>query len=219
MHVSQIAAVAAGLLDLFAPLRCPLCGLALVDRRRCPPCALPDPGSVRRRLCADDRGEFLILAGGIFAGRLREVVHAFKYQQDPGALRLLSAQAAMALPPDLHWQALVPVPTHRVRARERGWGAVGGLAVRISALLDIPVAAALDRNRYTPALTGHGVLARRKILRGALRARPVGGHLLLVDDVYTTGATYQACRRKLLEAGAQSVDLLVIARTPPRVGC
>ena len=203
-------------LDLLAPLRCPLCGFKLVGYSSCPDCELPDAGLVLRQLRSGARGEYLVLAGGSFEGRLRHLVHAFKYRQDPAALRMLVDQTVCALPRGLVWDAIIPVPAHRVRVRERGWEAVEQLARAISAASGIPLRRGLRRVRYTAPLTGHGVVGRRKLLRGSIRAAPVTGSLLLVDDVLTTGTTFRTCRRCLLEAGARSVDLLVPARTPTR---
>ncbi|MCK4303097.1 MAG: ComF family protein [Candidatus Eisenbacteria sp.] len=212
----KLASTLQVLLDLLAPLRCPLCGFKLVGHKSCPECELPGAGLILRQLRSDGRGEYLVLAGGSFEGRLRHLVHAFKYRQDPAALRILVAQTACALPRGLAWDAIVAVPAHRVRVRERGWEAVEQLARGISATSGIPMRGGLRRVRYTAPLTGHGVVGRRKLLRGSIRAAPVTGSLLLVDDVLTTGATFRTCRRSLLAAGARSVDLLVAARTPPR---
>lgn len=201
------------LLDLLAPLRCPLCELKLTGGG-CPDCGFPDRRLVSRRLHRDSRGEFLVLAGGRFEGPLRKLVHAFKYRQDPGAIRLLVRQTLHALPSGLHWQILVPVPAHRVRARERGGQSVRTFARALSRATGVPLRTPLTRVRYTEPLTGLGGESRRRLLEGALRSRAVEGCLLLVDDVSTTWATFHACRRVLLEAGARSVDLLVAARTP-----
>ncbi len=202
-------------LDLLAPLLCPLCGRALARADACPSCGLPGAAPVSRVLREDDLGPYLVLAGGPLAGDLRRLVHAFKYRQDPVALALLAAQARSAIPPGVcGWDALVPVPAHPVRRRARGWDAADGLARRVASLVGLPVVRPLRRIRYAEPLTGHGRLARRRLLAGTLAAHGAWGRLLVVDDVFTTGTTFQACRRALLAAGAISVDLLAGARTP-----
>jgi len=201
-------------LDLVAPPRCPACQLKLLDDCYCPTCGFPDKCIVCRQLREDSDGVYLLLAGGFFAGGLREIVHAFKYQSDQAALGILANQTALALPDGLCWDGLVPVPAHPVRVRERGMALTTALANALSNLTGIPVISPLRRQQYTKTLTGHGREARRRILEEAVVSSKVSGSLLLVDDVATTGATFGVCRRALLSAGARSADLLVAARTP-----
>jgi predicted amidophosphoribosyltransferase len=205
------------LLGLVAPFRCPVCSRELERPLGCRACRLPGRARVVRRLQGDAAGPYLVLGGGSFAGRLRRAIHAVKYRQDAVALELLARQTALALPPGLRWDAIVPVPAHRVRARERGWEPVWELARRVGRRSGLPVARRLRRVRYTPALAGRHRWARQRIVRGAFRAgRPVTGRLLVLDDVGTTGATFRSCRRELLRSGALSVDLLAAALTPRR---
>lgn len=168
-----------------------------------------------RQLRRDGDGVFLLLAGARFEGAVRRMVHALKFRQDPAALRLLARQTALALPADLRWDALVPVPAHATRARERGWEPVVELARLVARSQRIRFEPALRRARYTEPLAGRNRWERRRIVASAFRARRVSGDLLVLDDVGTTGATFLGCRRALLAAGARSVDLLVAAVTPP----
>lgn len=168
-----------------------------------------------RQLRRDGDEVFLVFAGARFEGVARAMVHALKYRQDPAALRLLARQTGLAVPADLRWDALVPVPAHRTRARERGWEPVMELTRLLARSQRLPYAPALRRVRYTQPLAGRDRWERSRIVASAFRARPVSGHLLVVDDVGTTGATFLGCRRALLAAGARSVDLLVAALTPP----
>ena len=213
------ALIAAGwqsLLDCFAPLCCPLCGGRLTPARSCLSCRFPDPDRAMRQLRGDRLGEFLLLAGGSYGGDLRRIVHAFKYRGDPGALHLLAGQAARALLSGPAWDALVPVPGHPRRVRERGWEPTGDLAAELGRRCGLPVRCALARVRDTPPLTGKSAARRRRLVRGAFRAGAADGRLLVVDDVATTGATFRSCRSALIDAGALSVDLLVAAATPRR---
>jgi predicted amidophosphoribosyltransferase len=201
-------------LDLLAPLCCPVCDLKLSDHTCCPSCGLPDPSHVRRELCRDALGEYLVLAGGPFDGALRAMVHALKYRQDPAARVLLAGQTMLALPRGLTWSALVPVPAHPIRVRERGWEVVATLASDLAQASGWPQRRLLSRRRYTSPLTGRDLAGRRSVLEGSFAAHPATGCLLLVDDVLTTGTTFRTCRRALLESGARAVDLIVSARTP-----
>jgi ComF family protein len=111
---------------------------------------------------------------------------------------------------------LVPVPLHPRRQRERGFNQSELLAREI-ARRTVPVApGALVRRQDTRPQTGLSAAARRANVKGAFavrqRARVAGRPVVLVDDVFTTGATAQACARALREAGATDVRLLTMAR-------
>ena len=203
------------LLDFLAPLACPLCGGRLTADWRCPPCGLPADGPLRQ-LRADRQGVFLVMAGGAYLAGLREVVHAWKFRADPGAQRIVARSTARALGEPQSWDALVPVPAHRRRLRERGWEPAGELALAVGRASTLPVRRHLLRVRDTPPLTGRPAAERRLLVRAAFRAKPTAGRILVVDDVATTGATFRACRQALLAAGARSADLLVAAATPRR---
>ncbi len=127
-------------------------------------------------------------------------------------LRLLPAQAEL----------LVPVPLHRGRLWRRGFNQAVLIGDAISALSGVPQAVGvLERRRATPLLRGLGRRARARAVSGVFRvprerrAAVKGRAVVLVDDVYTTGATTSACTRALLAAGARSVTILCWARVLP----
>jgi ComF family protein len=110
---------------------------------------------------------------------------------------------------------LVPVPLHPLRLRQRGYNQSALIALGTGRKID---ARALERIRDTPPQAGLGAEQRRRNLAGAFRARAErvrGRRVILVDDVVTTGATVEAASRELLRAGAQSVDVLTLARAVP----
>jgi ComF family protein len=113
---------------------------------------------------------------------------------------------------------LVPVPLHWQRLFQRGFNQAVELAVPIGRVLDIPVlTTGLTRRRATAAQSGLNSRTRKKNLRGAFRWRhrqPPPAHVVLVDDVMTTGATAAECTRVLLAAGAGRVDVWTAARAP-----
>src|SRR5690606_34711792 len=104
---------------------------------------------------------------------------------------------------------LVPVPLHPAREREREFNQAKVLADLLSELSGIPALNALSRVRYTTTQTRLDRRERMENLRGAFELRqtcPVQSrHLLLVDDVLTTGSTLDECARVLRAAGAASV--------------
>jgi ComF family protein len=112
---------------------------------------------------------------------------------------------------------LVPVPLHRSRLWWRGFNQAALVARELSRGLGIPSdAIVLSRTRRTPPLKGMTPLQRRKTVAGAFRVRDksavAGRTIILVDDVFTTGSTAEACARALKRAGAARVELVSWAR-------
>jgi ComF family protein len=150
----------------------------------------------------------------------REALHAFKF----GGHRALAAPLGDLLVeavegrlpagiPDL----LVPVPLHPRRERERGFNQSRLLARRVGRAWGCPVRDdVLVRAVATPSQTTLDGAARRANVRRAFRVRRpelvAGRHVLLVDDILTTGATVSECARCLGEAGPRSVGVLTVAR-------
>ena len=121
---------------------------------------------------------------------------------------------AMAMLPSGEEELIVPVPTTKKRLKERGFNQSLLLAQGIGKRLGMEVCDALTRigeQRAQSSLTGQ---ARRNNLAGCMRAqmRLDGKKILLVDDVYTTGATAREAARALYEAGAASVGVFAAAR-------
>lgn len=116
-------------------------------------------------------------------------------------------------------EVIVPVPLHYTRLVMRGFNQSGWLAQAVGRTSGKPVLVdALVRTRRTPSQAGLARKARRRNVTGAFRVRKrregriAGAHVLLIDDVLTTGATLSACTRALKRAGARQVDVLVLAR-------
>lgn len=114
---------------------------------------------------------------------------------------------------------IVPVPLHYARLVRRGFNQSGWLAQEISHLSGTPVMVdAIKRTRRTPTQGGPSARDRRRNVAGAFTikertaTRISGRRVLRVDDVLTTGATVSACTRALKQAGAENVDVLVLAR-------
>ncbi len=154
-----------------------------------------------------------------YDGVVREALHAFKFGGATGLAaplaELMLEACAEHLPvmPDL----VVPVPLHRARRRARGFNQAVLLARRVARGLGVPTAArALARTRATHAQSDLPSVERAANVRGAFavreRAALDGRHVLLVDDVLTTGATVAECARVALAAGARTAGVLTVAR-------
>ena len=151
---------------------------------------------------------------------VRELVHRFKYKRHYHLRHVLAGwladtldDARLQTPP---CDAVVPVPLHPVRQRERGFNQARVLAEELARRGGIPLADCLRRIRPTPTQTAFDRQARIENLRGAFRMRQNADvrnlHILLVDDILTTGSTVDECARVLTGAGAASVRVATVAR-------
>jgi ComF family protein len=163
-----------------------------------------------------------VVAPRRFVGVVRDVVHQFKYEGKRYLRRIVCGWMREGLtdvrlcnPPA---DVLVPVPLHWWKHRMRGFNQAELLARELSLGGGMPVFNALRRSRLTVTQTQLAREDRRLNVRGAFGLRRSfprhiqGRHVLLVDDVLTTGATLDACAAALLEEGAASVRALTAAR-------
>jgi ComF family protein len=170
------------------------------------------------------------VAYGGYHGELRSLVHLLKYEgMQPVARRLgrllADSLEAFASSADVPRQMLViPVPMHPVKQRQRGFNhaellaraAMAEMRRRHPQMRLHLETSLLKRVRVTVSQAGLTTHQRRQNLRGAFFAprpgRLAGQNVLLVDDIYTTGATARACSRVLMNAGAASVRVATVAR-------
>lgn len=109
---------------------------------------------------------------------------------------------------------LLPMPLHKTRLAERGFNQSAILADALSRELDVEVVEAVRRIRATPAQASLKRKERLSNLKGAFAAEAnvVGLSIAIVDDVMTTGSSVQVLSQTLLDAGAASVQVLVLAK-------
>jgi ComF family protein len=202
---------------------CQICGERLFS-----PYAIDSENELRCGMCSRIEPPFArAVAYGSYESELRELIHLLKYNGVRPAANVLGrmlAEAITAIEPEFAAGsiAVVPVPLHRRRLRQRGFNQaelIAGAAIRIGGFGDRlrlhP--RTLQRKRETESQTGLRRHQRRANLRGAFGvAQPEaikGLEVLLVDDVYTTGATLSECARVLHRAGAAKVWVATVART------
>ncbi len=121
--------------------------------------------------------------------------------------------ALSSLPEDI--DAVLPVPLHWHRKALRGFNQARELAKPIAKVLKVPIVRGVRRTRSTPFQSGLDVAQRARNMRHAFsvgRADP-GSHVLIIDDVITTGATTRELAKRLLASGVKKVSVLTVART------
>ena len=214
------------MLDLLLPQRCLLCGvggtqLCPACRARLPPvaaplcerCGAPTAWSVQRcRECAGRRLAFATArAAVVYDAEVSRLVAAWK---EHGLRRLADDAAALVAarlqPPAADAVTFVPPDPHR--ALERGYHPARRLAEALAERWELPCEPLLVRVRRSQRQRGLTLADRRRNVRAAFRATTARGTLLLVDDVYTSGATADAAASALRTAGAGRVDVLTFAR-------
>ena len=159
---------------------------------------------------------------GRYEGILRDLIQCLKYDGFRPLARPLGRHlidAARRLATD-SFDLVLPVPLHSRRQRLRGFNQSALLAAQLAKLCSMPMGSDdCVRVRDTPPQTGLRAAERRKNVAGAFHVpfpqRVRSRRVLLVDDVMTTGATANSCTRVLLEAGAEAVSVVTLARVHP----
>ena len=229
------------LVSLVFPPHCALCSASVeTGQYLCPECAekaqfilppfcricsQPFDGAIEGEFtcsnCADRTFHFECAVAKYRAtGVVRELVHRFKYNSCVYLRQPLADWLEATLADErIREQAcdwLVPVPLHSARFREREFNQAEVLAKLLAARAGMRVLPALQRIRYTTTQTRLDREERMQNLRDAFRVRHntrvSGSHLILVDDVFTTGSTVEECARVLKQAGAASVRVITVAR-------
>ncbi len=219
-----LAEAGRGLIDLLYPPRCVVCREPGAERF-CAACrASIEPAAPPLHPRSPLAGRICV---GAHAGPLRVAVHRLKYNDRLGLAVDLGALLATALEQQREaWEpdALVPVPIHPRRRRERGYNQAELLAVALGQRCGLPVRDALERVKDTLPQVGMGREARRGNLRGAITPRAgdrsaatpgAGRRPVLIDDVQTTGATLEAAAYSLRAAGAHVVYALTLSWEAP----
>ncbi len=216
------------LLDVIYPRRCGGCGargswlcarcetmVARFAAPLCASCGVPEALGVCR---CDELPASIerVRSIGPYGGWLRGSVVQVKYHGEwarASHLAPFMVEASADLRPV---DALVPVPLHPSRRKQRGFSQTEKLAEALSREIDVSVDLVLQRIRRTTPQVRLDAEGRQANVKGAFALAPgrsvSGMRLLLVDDVITTGATLGACAQVLLAAGASSVSVVTVAR-------
>ncbi len=200
----------------------PICGdclssFPLINGPTCRRCGKPTISPVED--CRECRGRGFVfrtaISAGKYEGSLKEAIRSFKYKNGkrmaPVLAGLLAAKCA-ELRAEVDIVTFVPM-SGRKKA-ERGYNQAKLLAFELGKILEVEPASALRRMRATKPQSDLSLEERRRNVKGAFAPlRNVGGRVLLVDDVFTTGSTANECSEALLKAGATEVMVATVART------
>ncbi|HEV7661833.1 MAG TPA: ComF family protein [Allosphingosinicella sp.] len=227
------------ILDFALPPRCPGCGAVIDEPHRfcldcwsalaflgppcCARCAFPfdyeTGGEVECGRCLAEPPAFDRLRAAVAYGEIsRHVALKLKYGGRPGVAETMARFMARHL--DAGEDRLVaPVPLHRWRIWRRGYNQSALIATALAGRFGLETRLDLiERIKATPPLRGMGPRERKEAVRGAFRvnarakAAVKGRAVLLIDDVYTSGATANGCALILKRAGASRVEILCWAR-------
>lgn len=204
--------------------------LSPISHPYCPICAEPfatnDPAPLVCPNCSDRKSSFdFAYAPYEYRGPVREIIHRFKYDREIHLRQLLGQLLSTGLSEprilaQTHW-IITPVPLHNRRYREREFNQANEIARVLRKLCPYPLLSGLLRSRYTSGQAKLDRNGRLQNLKGAFSLTPTaerkklyaGKHVMLIDDVLTTGATIHECARVLKkEGGAASVVGLCVAR-------
>jgi competence protein ComFC len=195
----------------------------------CVVCGRPETDGVPCRLCTlmaaeGGWGFDAARAAGIYWGPLRHAVHLLKYRNvellgEPLGAYLANrvvAEGLLASEERAAIEVVVPLPLHPGRERSRGYNQAALLAAPVAEMLGVPLLPLAVRRvkRATPQVGLSPEMRRRNVGTEMFAADPAlvqGKSVLLVDDVFTTGATVSACARALKAAGASSVRVVTLA--------
>lgn len=158
----------------------------------------------------------------IYRAPIDKLLPRFKFHQDLAAGRLLAQLMLSSVPSGPMPDALIPIPLHRARLRQRGYDQALELARPLSRALAIPLRDdLLIRTRHTAQQSSLDAEQRHRNVRGAFSLRPqsrrpaaLPAHVALIDDVMTTGATLHAAALALRKTGIARVDAWICARVP-----
>jgi len=188
----------------------------------CSKCGKPMQSPKRSTLCQDCKEDFHSFVQarsyGYYEGIMKELIYQFKYHGKRELAEVLGS-LMYGLLNQLSWPSfdyIVPLPLHPKRLRERGYNQAYLLAEVVANLSGIPIYSGLIRVKPTEHQTLLDKALRKQNLIGAFKVvdsdKVSDKTLLLIDDVYTTGATTGECAKCLIEAGAHAVYVLTCAR-------
>ncbi len=195
-------------LDLLFPPRCAGCGR--VDTVWCARCQAEFEAAPLLEHCVEHPPLSAVTATASHTGKIQQMIWSLKYENASHlAVPLANRLAARLAQLDWTFDMLIPVPLHSIRLLERGYNQSQLLAEHLAELVGQPcIPDALRRQRQTQSQVGLNALERQLNMQEAFTAETAlitGKNILIIDDVFTTGATLAACAEAALDSGAVEV--------------
>jgi len=201
--------------------------LPLISGPRCPKCSRPirtkGGEDILCGICRIAPNKYLnkIIAAGEYHGDLKRLIHIYKYDRQQflaGLFAKIIADKLINEKSVKNFDLIVPIPLHWTRKRWRGFNQAREISESLRKLTGIPVAhpSTFKRVKKTTPQVQLNASSRAVNIHDAFKVyKPnifKNKNIVLVDDVYTTGATSSECSRILIKSGAETVSLIVIAR-------
>lgn len=173
-----------------------------------------------RGLCDICRGVLVnfdrVYSFGSYEGALQRLIHLFKYGKVETLARPLGRLLIQAIPLDQRFDVIMAMPIHWRKRFERGFNQAELLARPVARRYGMKLCGSLRRKRYAKSQASLTEAQRTENLKDAFEVRNcaslAGKHVLLIDDVFTTGATLRAAAAALKGAGVARVSALTLAR-------
>ena len=205
-------------LDLLFPPKCPFCGKLTETPGICPDCQKILPWVADGDIVWELPGGVRCAAPLWYEGTVRDALLRFKFHGASALARPLGELMAQCAAEHFsgEFDTLTWVPVSRRRLRQRGYDQSELLARSAGAVWGVRPERLLVKHADNPAQSGlESAAARAENVRDVYRAQHTAGkRVLLVDDIFTTGATLSACVQALRQAGAAAVVCVTAARTP-----
>lgn len=199
------------------PPRCLFCAgrRGVNENGLCPDCAALPTAIVSRSFALQDRRRAYTLdcrSTMRYKGDFCSTLHRYKFRNETYLAKPLAKQLALAIAHDRIYDCITAVPVSRERLKERGYDQSVLLAKALSVHTGIPFEPMLEKKKHNRTQHLLPSAQREKNVRGVYSASDcTGRHILLVDDIVTTGATVRECARVLYRAGAAEVSVVSCA--------
>ena len=153
----------------------------------------------------------------VYDGIIKRLIHSFKYDNAKFLFKPLAKYMANCYKENnMKADVIVAIPLYKARFKKRGYNQAEKLAEEMSKIINLPLISALERIKDTPSQTNLDFKERQRNIEGAFIVKDKsfeGKNVLLIDDVYTSGATMKEASKVLKQNGAKDIYIITLAHT------